>query len=132
MKQKETKDILQEDSFKMKKTVSFLFALMAIAFVLASCEKPAQKQETAQPVAEQKPAAPAPTEEAAAGFDEFPIGDEQDVGPLHVGGVYFQPVDMEPAFPRTRPTATLKRISTQMMWVKDSVMALATLFRISM
>jgi len=97
MKQKETKDILQEDSFKMKKTVSFLFALMAIAFVLASCEKPAQKQETAQPVAEQKPAAPAPTEEAAAGFDEFPIGDEQDVGPLHVGGVYFQPVDMEPA-----------------------------------
>ena len=82
----------------MKKTVSFLFALIAVAFVLASCDKPAAKQEMAQPAMEQKmAAAPAPTEEEAAGFDEFPIGDETDVGPLHVGGVYFQPVDMEPA-----------------------------------
>lgn len=83
----------------MKKTVSFLSALIAVAFVLASCEKPAPKQEAAQSAADEKAvaAAPAPTEEEAAGFDEFPIGDEQDVGPLHVGGVYFQAVDMEPA-----------------------------------
>ncbi|MGN0916346.1 MAG: iron transporter [Succinivibrio sp.] len=40
-------------------------------------------------------AAPAPGEEA--GFEEFPIGDDQRVGPLNVAGVYFQPVDMEPA-----------------------------------
>ena len=40
-------------------------------------------------------AAPAPGEEA--GFEEFPIGDDIEVGPLNVGGVYFQPVDMEPA-----------------------------------
>ncbi len=40
-------------------------------------------------------AAPAPGEER--GFEEFPIGDEQIVGPLQVAGVYFQPVDMEPA-----------------------------------
>ncbi|MDR0379639.1 MAG: iron transporter [Candidatus Accumulibacter sp.] len=32
-----------------------------------------------------------------AGFEEFPLGDEQQVGPLNVAGVYFQPVDMEPA-----------------------------------
>jgi uncharacterized protein involved in high-affinity Fe2+ transport len=32
-----------------------------------------------------------------AGFEEFPIGDDQVVGPLNVAGVYFQPVDMEPA-----------------------------------
>lgn len=31
------------------------------------------------------------------GFEEFPIGDEQEIGPLVVAGVYFQPVDMEPA-----------------------------------
>ena len=31
------------------------------------------------------------------GFDEFPIGEEQDVGVLHVAAVYFQPVAMEPA-----------------------------------
>ncbi len=35
-----------------------------------------------------------------AGFEEFPIGDEQDVGPdgiIHIAAVYFQPVVMEPA-----------------------------------
>ena len=41
-------------------------------------------------------AAPAPGE-ATAGFEEFPLGDEQVVGPLQIAGVYFQPVDMEPA-----------------------------------
>ncbi|MDR2151913.1 MAG: iron transporter [Helicobacteraceae bacterium] len=39
-------------------------------------------------------AAPAPEE--AAGFEEFPLGDEFDVFPLHIAGVYFQPVVMEP------------------------------------
>ncbi|MDR1713075.1 MAG: iron transporter [Coriobacteriales bacterium] len=33
----------------------------------------------------------------AGGFEEFPLGDDQVVGPLNVAGVYFQPVDMEPA-----------------------------------
>ncbi|MDR1185994.1 MAG: iron transporter [Bifidobacteriaceae bacterium] len=41
--------------------------------------------------------APAPGDEGAAGFVEEPIGDDQVVGPLNVAGVYFQPVDMEPA-----------------------------------
>ncbi len=40
-------------------------------------------------------AAPLPGEEA--GFEEFPVGDDIEVGPLNVGAVYFQPVDMEPA-----------------------------------
>ena len=40
-------------------------------------------------------AAPAPGAETA-GFEEFPLGDEHEVGPLHIAGVYFQPVDMEP------------------------------------
>ena len=76
----------------MKKTLSCLFALLVLAFVITSCEKKEMGQNM-----DSDPAAPAPTEEEAAGFDEFPLGDEQDVGPLHVGGVYFQPVDMEPA-----------------------------------
>jgi uncharacterized protein involved in high-affinity Fe2+ transport len=38
-----------------------------------------------------------PGESGAAGFEEFPLGDDQDVGPLHIAGVYFQPVDMLPA-----------------------------------
>jgi uncharacterized protein involved in high-affinity Fe2+ transport len=41
-------------------------------------------------------AAPAPSADTA-GFEEFPLGDEQVVGPLQIAGVYFQPVDMEPA-----------------------------------
>jgi uncharacterized protein involved in high-affinity Fe2+ transport len=42
-------------------------------------------------------AGPAPAPGAdSAGFEEFPIGDAQEVGPLKVAGVYFQPVDMEP------------------------------------
>jgi uncharacterized protein involved in high-affinity Fe2+ transport len=32
-----------------------------------------------------------------AGFEEFPIGDDFELGPLNVAGVYFQPVDMIPA-----------------------------------
>jgi uncharacterized protein involved in high-affinity Fe2+ transport len=39
--------------------------------------------------------APKPGAETA-GFEEFPLGDEQQAGPLNVAGVYFQPVDMEP------------------------------------
>lgn len=42
-----------------------------------------------------KAEAKAPGEDA--GFEEFPIGDDQEVGPLIISGVYFQPVDMEPA-----------------------------------
>lgn len=33
----------------------------------------------------------------AAGFEEFPIGDDIELEWLNVAGVYFQPVDMEPA-----------------------------------
>lgn len=32
-----------------------------------------------------------------AGFEEFPIGDDIEAPPLNIAGVYFQPVDMEPA-----------------------------------
>lgn len=32
----------------------------------------------------------------AAEFEEFPIGPEKTVGPLEIGAVYFQPVNMEP------------------------------------
>jgi uncharacterized protein involved in high-affinity Fe2+ transport len=41
------------------------------------------------------PSAIAPGE--TAGFEEFPIGDDIELGPLNVAGVYFQPVDMVPA-----------------------------------
>lgn len=35
--------------------------------------------------------------DAGTGFEEIPIGTDQEVGPLNVAAVYFQPIDMEPA-----------------------------------
>jgi uncharacterized protein involved in high-affinity Fe2+ transport len=43
------------------------------------------------------PAVAAVSPEETAGFDEFPLGDDIELGPLNVAGVYFQPVDMVPA-----------------------------------
>jgi uncharacterized protein involved in high-affinity Fe2+ transport len=31
-----------------------------------------------------------------AGFEDFPIGEDRELGPINVAGVYFQPVDMLP------------------------------------
>jgi uncharacterized protein involved in high-affinity Fe2+ transport len=42
-------------------------------------------------------AVPPPDEYMYVGFTEYPIGDDLQLGPLNVAGVYFQPVDMEPA-----------------------------------
>lgn len=85
----------------MKKSLLVIFALVATAFMFVACEKKeevkANSADTAVQTMEMPKDAPSPEDEGAAGFDEFPLGDEQDVGPLHVGGVYFQPVDMEPA-----------------------------------
>ena len=50
---------------------------------------------TAAKTTEAETSAEAPA--VGGGFEEFPIGDEKEVGPLVVAGVYFQPVDMEPA-----------------------------------
>jgi uncharacterized protein involved in high-affinity Fe2+ transport len=65
-----------------------------VAAVIAGCGQ--QKESQTAAAAPAKPAeAVAPAEEA--GFDEFPIGDDIELGPLNVAGVYFQPVDMVPA-----------------------------------
>jgi uncharacterized protein involved in high-affinity Fe2+ transport len=54
-----------------------------------------QQQQTTSDTA---PAVPEVTVSAAddAGFEEFPLGDDFELGPLNVAGVYFQPVDMIP------------------------------------
>ncbi len=61
--------------------------VIAIALALTGCS-------AATPAAV-SPTAAAPGE--VAGFEEFPIGDDIELGPLNVAGVYFQPVDMAPA-----------------------------------
>lgn len=80
----------------MKKVISLLTVLLAVGAIIGfvGCEK-----EKPAPAA-QAPAAPVETQAVApadaAGFEEFPIGDDIEVGPLNVAAVYFQPVVMEP------------------------------------
>lgn len=72
---------------KAKKLIALaLMASMALV-ALAGC---GETQKAADDTAE---TAAAPGEDA--GFTEIPIGDDQEVGPLNVAAVYFQPVDME-------------------------------------
>lgn len=100
---------------KLRKAL-LLGAALSLSVAMVSCgnkkdEKPADtaaKTEEAAPATEGEKTEEAATEDTSeaaapaapgedAGFDEFPIGDEQEMGPLAVAGVYFQPVDMEPA-----------------------------------
>lgn len=95
----------------MKKLL-YLALSFALVFSLSACgeEKkteepaPADDQQTEQPADDAKePAdeAKEPEKDVAmpgeAGFVEFPIGEEQVVGPFNVAAVYFQAVDMYPA-----------------------------------
>lgn len=78
----------------MKKLSMILALVMVLSMALVGCgEKPAS---TTAPTTEST-AAPSQAEQPGGGFEEFDIGDEQEVGPLVVAGVYFQPVDMLPA-----------------------------------
>ena len=78
--------------------VGAALATLALAGTLAACSNNSSSSSTDKPAASSSaaadPAAPAPGEDA--GFEEQPLGDDVHVGPLVVGGVYFQPVDMEP------------------------------------
>lgn len=80
------------------KIIAGLAILLAstMAFTMVGCSKKAEEPKKAT---EEKTESntPAPTPAETAGFDEFDIGEEQEVGPIIVAGVYFQPVDMEPA-----------------------------------
>ena len=78
--------------------VGAALATLALAGTLAACSNNSSSSSSEMPAgpasASADSAAPAPGEDA--GFEEQPLGDEVHVGPLVVGGVYFQPVEMEP------------------------------------
>ncbi|MDR1065395.1 MAG: iron transporter [Oscillospiraceae bacterium] len=87
-----------------KKTLALILAAMLAVSALAACQSnstpntnppasAAQNNDT--PDDSVNVDAPGPGEEA--GFEEFPLGDDIELGPLNVAGVYFQPVDMLPA-----------------------------------
>lgn len=62
------------------KRVSLLGSAAIFALVFSACGGGGEHQHGEEMMA----AVPAPDAEGAAGFDEFPIGEDRDVGPLHV------------------------------------------------
>ncbi|MCH4169569.1 MAG: iron transporter [Streptococcaceae bacterium] len=77
----------------MKKLMITGLSLLTITVLATGCETKSSNNTSSESKSEKKADAPAET----AGFEEFPIGDDQELGPLNVAAVYFQPVDMEPA-----------------------------------
>jgi uncharacterized protein involved in high-affinity Fe2+ transport len=76
----------------MKKALVLFLAVLCAGLIIAGCT-PQQQGGQAESA---RPAEVAGADEGA-GFEEFPIGDDIELGPLNVAGVYFQPVDMLPA-----------------------------------
>lgn len=83
---------------KLKKMSIIMFALaVSASTALSGCasgSKASNADTTTAAADESTEAAAAPGE--AAGFEEFPIGDDIELAPLNIAAVYFQPVDMEP------------------------------------
>lgn len=80
--------------------VGAALATLALAGTLAACSNNSSSSSSEKPAGPASASASADSGAAApgedAGFEEQPLGDDVHVGPLVVGGVYFQPVDMEP------------------------------------
>ena len=90
--------------FKKNLIVKMSVLAAVAALSLAGCTSSTPETKAAETTAAETKAAETKAAETSAeapavggGFEEFPIGDEKEVGPLVVSGVYFQPVDMEPA-----------------------------------
>jgi uncharacterized protein involved in high-affinity Fe2+ transport len=69
----------------MKKLMVLLLIAACAGFVFANGSQEGRRPESMVNPGEE------------AGFEEFPLGDEIELFPLNVAGVYFQPVDMLPA-----------------------------------
>ncbi|MDR2089622.1 MAG: iron transporter [Clostridiales Family XIII bacterium] len=96
---------------KSKKVLVLLLVVLFALFGLAACGGGSDSDTSSDTSGDTSEASSGTSGEAAgaeeeaadvgpggvAGFEEFPIGDDIELGPLNVAGVYFQPVDMEPA-----------------------------------
>lgn len=70
---------------------------VALTLGLAGCSSSTDDGSGSTPAADSADVAAADSADAGAGFEEFPVGDDQEVFPISVAGVYFQPIDMEPS-----------------------------------
>jgi uncharacterized protein involved in high-affinity Fe2+ transport len=74
----------------MKRFLVLFLAALCAGLIIMGCTQSGGSSQA------ERPAAVAGADEEA-GFEEFPIGDDIELFPLNVAGVYFQPVDMLPA-----------------------------------
>lgn len=77
---------------------AFVAAMMSVS--LAACDNSdnaSKAADSAGTTSGEVEEATGKEEDSGAGFEEIPIGEDQEVGPLNVAAVYFQPIDMEPA-----------------------------------
>ena len=91
---------------KNKKIAALLGVLLAgsMAFSLAACGSSNSSDTSAKSDSSSSQPSDSSASDAGAGFEEVPVGpsgtakeQDQEVGPLTVGAVYFQPIDMEPS-----------------------------------
>lgn len=85
---------------KNRKIASLLavIAAGAMTFSLAACGNSSDSSSSSakSETSTSSSADSSSSSDTGAGFEEIPIGHDQEVGPLNVAAVYFQPVDMYP------------------------------------
>lgn len=87
---------------KLKNYLMLSGIVLAMSAVMVGCNTNSNTNNTAS--SGNNAAVNAPADEAAA-FEEFPIGEEQEVEGLKIGALYLQPVDMEPMDKAGLPSA---------------------------
>lgn len=87
---------LRTRRFTVATGVLALAAAMGLSGCSSDSDSGSGTSETSDTAASDDMAADDPADDGA-GFEEFPIGVDQEVFPITVAGVYFQPIDMEPS-----------------------------------
>jgi len=85
---------------KKNKTIALVALMLSGVLALAGCgSSSASSSSSAKSSSSSSASNSSSSSSDSAGFEEVPVGPDQDqeVGPLMVGAVYFQPVDMEPS-----------------------------------
>lgn len=85
---------------KKNKTIALMALMLSGVLALAGCgSSSASSSSSAKSSSSSSASNSSSSSSDSAGFEEVPVGPDQDqeVGPLMVGAVYFQPVDMEPS-----------------------------------
>lgn len=82
---------------KIRKVLMLSIFAAVFSLVVAGCGTGSSNDNHATHTGNNNSAVNSAANEEAAEFEEFPIGEEQEVEGIKVGAIYLQPVDMEPS-----------------------------------